>query len=103
MSDAPLIKVADAWERERRGNKPGTYIVAVAGGLKFLLLRENREEENGSTWTLFVTARGERRDQPTRGQSTWNATERPPEAMSAADRAAHVEQLSAAFQPDEEI
>jgi hypothetical protein len=65
MNDAPLIKVADAWERERRGNKPGTYIVAVAGGVKFLLLRKNREEENGSTWTLFVTARSERKSQAT--------------------------------------
>jgi hypothetical protein len=38
-----LIKVADAWERERRGNNPGTYIVAVAGGMKFLLLRKKPE------------------------------------------------------------
>jgi hypothetical protein len=36
----------DIWERERRGNKPGSYIVAVAGGLKFLLLRKNREDPN---------------------------------------------------------
>jgi hypothetical protein len=42
----------------------------VAGGVKFLLLRKNRAEENGSTWTLFVTARSERRDQPTRGKAT---------------------------------
>jgi hypothetical protein len=69
MTDNPLIKVADAWERERRGNKPGTYIVAVAGGMKFLMLRKSREEP--STWTLFVTARADRRDQPTRGQSSW--------------------------------
>ena len=52
-----LIKVADAWESTRRGNNPGTYIVAVAGGMKFLLLRKNREDANGSTWTLFVTER----------------------------------------------
>jgi hypothetical protein len=30
MSD--LIKVADAWDKTRRGNNAGTYIVAVAGG-----------------------------------------------------------------------
>ena len=39
---ADLIKVADAWERSRRSNNPGTYIVAIAGGLKFLLLRRPR-------------------------------------------------------------
>jgi hypothetical protein len=44
-------------KKERRGNNPGTYFVAVAGGLKSLLLRKNREEPNGSTWTLFVTER----------------------------------------------
>jgi hypothetical protein len=37
--------------------------VAVAGGMKFLLLRKNREAENGSTWTLFVTERTQRQDQ----------------------------------------
>jgi hypothetical protein len=49
--------VADAWEKTRGGNDAGTYIVAVAGGMKFLLLRKNREDPNGSTWTLFVTER----------------------------------------------
>jgi hypothetical protein len=70
-----LIKVADAWERERRGNNPGTYIVAVAGGMKFLLLRKHRADENGSTWMLFITARGDRKEHPSaheaqRGRAT---------------------------------
>jgi hypothetical protein len=46
MSD--LIKVADAWEKSRRSNDAGTYIVAVAGGMKFLLLRKHQADENGS-------------------------------------------------------
>jgi hypothetical protein len=54
-SMSALIKVADAREKTRRGNNAGTYIVAVAGGMKFLLLRPNREDPNGSTGTLFVT------------------------------------------------
>jgi hypothetical protein len=86
MNDAPLIKVADAWERERRGNKPGTYIVAVAGGLKFLLLRKNREEENESTWTLFITSRSERRDQPTRGKAAHENAREPAETWSQKQR-----------------
>jgi hypothetical protein len=67
---ADLIKVADAWEKTRRGNDAGTYIVAVAGGMKFLLLRKNRAAENGSTWTLFVTERTPRQDQRRSSESS---------------------------------
>ena len=31
MSD--LIRVADAWEKQCRGNDAGTYIIAVAGDM----------------------------------------------------------------------
>jgi hypothetical protein len=70
-----LIKVADAWEKTRRGNKPGTYIVAVAGGMKFLLLRKHQEDANGSTWTLFVTERSQKQERPTRPAERGNATQ----------------------------
>jgi hypothetical protein len=69
-----LIKVADGWEKQRRGNNAGTYIVAVAGGMKFLLLRKNREDPNGSTWTLFVTERTQRQDRPSRDAERGRAT-----------------------------
>jgi hypothetical protein len=32
--------------------------------MKFLLLRKNREAENGSTWTLFVAERSPRQERP---------------------------------------
>jgi hypothetical protein len=32
--------------------------------MKFLLLRKNRAAENGSTWTLFVTERGQKPERP---------------------------------------
>ena len=106
-SMADLIKIADAWERERRGNNPGTYIVAVAGGMKFLLLRKSREDPNGSTWTLFVTERSQKPERPSRDAERGNATQT--SVRAAADtwtreqRDAPVKELAARVQPDPEI
>jgi hypothetical protein len=52
-----------------------------------------------------VTARPDKRDQPTRGQGTWDRTrEAAPEPApgSKADRDAHVKELSDQFEPDTE-
>jgi hypothetical protein len=83
MSDAPLIKLCDLWERRRRGNTEGQpYLAGAIGGLKLLIFKRHDPGEDGPHWSVFVTARSERRDQPARGAATWDATRETAQAMA---------------------
>jgi hypothetical protein len=94
-------------EKQRRGNNPGTYFVAVAGGMKFLLLRKSREEPNGSTWTLFVTERSQPQERPgTRrraGRGCRGGACGTAQQWSQSERDRYTQELATKFQPDEEM
>ena len=101
-----MIKVCDLWRRERRGAsgeaKP-SYLVGAAGGLRLLIFDRHDAPADGPHATLFVA---ERPPKPTRDAERGNATQ---DAMrdiadtwTREQRDAHVQQLAAKFQPDEE-
>jgi hypothetical protein len=103
MTDAPLIKLCELWERRRRGNTEGQpYLAGAIGGLKLLIFKRHDPGDDGPHWSVFVTARSERRDQPTRGQATNEAARENAESWSPQRRTAYAEKLVSEFQPDDE-
>jgi hypothetical protein len=69
MSD--LLKVCDLWQRERRGNTEGSfYLTGRLAGLKLVILPKRRPDENGSSWTVFVTEPSPPRQGAQEGEGT---------------------------------
>jgi hypothetical protein len=79
-----MVKLAEMWQR--KSAKGSVYFSGFMGDCQVLLFREGkkphptRPDEEVIVWKLLVQERdperrpSQRRDQPTRGQSTWDAS-----------------------------
>jgi hypothetical protein len=98
MSDA-LLKLCDLWKRRTRKRQP--YLAGAIGGLKLLIFKCHDPGEDGPHWSVFLTARSERREQPTRNATRDRRERAAPQAdpvtMSAAARAAYAADLARQF------
>ncbi len=122
MPDGELLKLCDLWERQRRGNNAGVYLVGALGGAKVLLFRRHNPDPDGPHWSLFLAERKPReQQQPSpkpRGQGAWDAvraatpdvspgernpaTQAEPAMTSAREREAYQQELAGQFAPDDE-
>ncbi len=57
-----LIKWCDLWENQTRNRQP--YLAGAIGGLKILIFKRHDAKEGEPAWTLFVTERKPRTEQP---------------------------------------
>jgi hypothetical protein len=79
MSDQ-LLKLCDLWERQRRGNNAGFYLVGAIGGLKLLALGRNNPDPDGPHWTRVRAERTQRQERPPahdaeRGGGHWSGSQ----------------------------
>jgi hypothetical protein len=117
MSDQPrMVRLATLWERQSKAGN--VYFSGFMGDAQLLLFRgEEITRDNGEvvqTWKLLVQERDpnrrpQQRQQPTRGRSTWAATELPTGETreyrnpKSDPRQEHVHELAARFKPDDEV
>jgi hypothetical protein len=80
MSD--LVSVADAWEKQRRGNDAGTYIIAVAGDMVrdalVLVWRRRSRFLHGNAPEVMIRWRKRRAPYWSRGARPWALKPSPP-------------------------